>query len=621
MVTMKRIISFLFFLYFSVACTSSVDSALERALVQSGENRGEWERVLRYYSPEGDSLKKKAAIFLIKNMPGHYTLEGGFIDRFNLRLRENYPQKNYAWYKAVQTVSEKTEYGDLCYKAYDLEWLDAEFIIRHIEKLFQLWQTTPWLENLEFQDFCEYLLPYRVSNERPDSFTDSILLEVGKLKKDIQKYSMQFTPTNLYDLLKEFYPDKSPFQYNELILGDKNIPYLFDCLDATYYDIYKSKLAGLPVVLDYVPFWGRKDGRHYWFTIIDPVYPNKMKPAVIDYPPKVYRSTYSHQIHPQKTENESVPELFTTPFIKDVTSYYTNTSNVVRAVRTGAANPRYAYLCVFNERKWEAVSWAEIRNGKAEFRQMGRGMVYLPVYYNAGKQFAAGNPFILHEDGRTEELAADTNTLQTVHLTRKTPLEMRKLPWSQSLKGGYIEMSDAPDFKKSKIVARIDSVQTDHNVIVLNESEDYRFLRFVSKEYSYLGELNFFDRNGEKITGSILPAARPQDYIKHENIFDSDPLTYGIIFNEVGVDFGKAVNIKKIHYLPRNDANAIFPGNRYELKYHNGREWESLGEKTAEDYYIEYANVPRNALYWLSNLTTGTEERIFIYQDSKQIFF
>ena len=53
-------------LIFLVACRQ--ESSLERALAASGDNRKELELVLDYF--RGDSLKYKAACFLIENMPG-----------------------------------------------------------------------------------------------------------------------------------------------------------------------------------------------------------------------------------------------------------------------------------------------------------------------------------------------------------------------------------------------------------------------------------------------------------------------------------------------------------------------------------------------------------------------
>lgn len=42
---------------------------------------------------------------------------------------------------------------------------------------------------------------------------------------------------------------------------------------------------------------------------------------------------------------------------------------------------KYAYLAVFGYQDWHPVQWAKIENGRAVFREMGKDMVYLPVYY------------------------------------------------------------------------------------------------------------------------------------------------------------------------------------------------------------------------------------------------
>ena len=61
--------------YFIVLCMCCAcrygNTAVEEALMLAGKNRGELEAVLEYYRE--DSLKTKAAEFLIGNMPGHYS--------------------------------------------------------------------------------------------------------------------------------------------------------------------------------------------------------------------------------------------------------------------------------------------------------------------------------------------------------------------------------------------------------------------------------------------------------------------------------------------------------------------------------------------------------------------
>ena len=76
---MKRII-YIIFCISGISC-GQYNAELENALKLAGENRGELEKVLYHYSQNpSDSLKLQAATFLIKNMPGHYTLEGSLIN-------------------------------------------------------------------------------------------------------------------------------------------------------------------------------------------------------------------------------------------------------------------------------------------------------------------------------------------------------------------------------------------------------------------------------------------------------------------------------------------------------------------------------------------------------------
>jgi hypothetical protein len=52
-------------------------SPLDKALIFAEENRTELEKVLEYYSlNKSDSLKYKAACYLIENMPYHFTYGG-----------------------------------------------------------------------------------------------------------------------------------------------------------------------------------------------------------------------------------------------------------------------------------------------------------------------------------------------------------------------------------------------------------------------------------------------------------------------------------------------------------------------------------------------------------------
>lgn len=109
-----------------------------------------------------------------------------------------------------------------------------------------------------------------------------------------------------------------------------------------------------------------------------------------------------------------------------------------------------------------------------------------------------------------------------------------------------------------------------------------------------------------------------------EKAFDGDWLTFYSSGNNppwIGFDFKKKVRIEKVRCVPRSDDNNIRYGDKYELKYWGKVGWISLGIKIASDNYLIYDNVPAKTLLWLSNLTRGKEERIFTYENGKQIWW
>ncbi|MDR1169591.1 MAG: hypothetical protein LBK97_02000, partial [Prevotellaceae bacterium] len=68
---MKNII--ILFVICAVSCTR-ISPEIETALQQAGSNRSELEQVLKHYGRDpADSLKLRAAEFLITHMPEHYS--------------------------------------------------------------------------------------------------------------------------------------------------------------------------------------------------------------------------------------------------------------------------------------------------------------------------------------------------------------------------------------------------------------------------------------------------------------------------------------------------------------------------------------------------------------------
>lgn len=59
----------------------------------------------------------------------------------------------------------------------------------------------------------------------------------------------------------------------------------------------------------------------------------------------------------------------------------------------------------------------------------------------------------------------------------------------------------------------------------------------------------------------------------------------------------------------------------YELFYWNGQGWTSLGKQEAVNIRLVFRDVPANGLYWLRDLSKGKDERIFTYENGKQVWW
>lgn len=70
----------------------TAETGVEEALSKAGGNRKELFQVIRHYQDSGDSLKLKAALFLIENMADKYYLTGNLINEFYTFIDSVYRQ-------------------------------------------------------------------------------------------------------------------------------------------------------------------------------------------------------------------------------------------------------------------------------------------------------------------------------------------------------------------------------------------------------------------------------------------------------------------------------------------------------------------------------------------------
>jgi hypothetical protein len=630
----------------ATGCAKSPDM-FKLALEISGENRAELEKVLRHY--ENEPLKLKAAHFLIENMPGHVSYSNhkyvekyyDAIDSVNLLADLGNDELTDIYRAIVAKYSERPSFVQ------DVQIISSGYLIDNIDRAFDDWQNGNWATHLNFEEFCEYLLPYKVTEYQTldnwrEYFSGAVYGDLQYLPCDghsyhssywscyaVQQELIKLNPEKYIDVRGQ-YPVRRMHSLMHTLLKK-------DCDDNNIANISVLRAKGIPAMIDFTPFWPNRNRGHAWCIILDNTGKNRcfqgldiLENSYYATPmAKVFRHCYA--INPElvelNTSEKSVPATFRNIHIADVTDEYFRTGDPV--VNLDIQHGQYAYLSVFNNAHWRPIHWGKINDKKVVFEKMGRDVVYLPLCISEEGLVPAAPPFILTLLGETKPLVPDMTQQQTLKLTRKYPT-FRFSSWAaQLILGAKIQVANRADFSDAVTLHTIRKYGTEAGELLLDTLKtEYRYWRCYSAPGGQcsVAELNFFQR-GQDITkqGTIIGSAAEDSNYAKAHVFDDNPLTFfsspEMSDSWVGLDFGKPVNIDRILYMPRTDGNIVTYGDEYELKYWDKTGWISLGRKVADNVHITFDNCPSNALFLLHNHTRGVEERIFTYENGKQVWW
>ena len=139
-------------------------SPLDRSLKMAGKNKGELQKVLDHYSEfPVDSLKYKAACYLIKHIPYYYSYAPNeIVDS----LKQIKVKNGDGWLPQEVIKKWKWFHYENLPKINDIDVITADLLIENIDYAFEVWNKRSWSKYYTFEDFCEYILPYRVGNEK-----------------------------------------------------------------------------------------------------------------------------------------------------------------------------------------------------------------------------------------------------------------------------------------------------------------------------------------------------------------------------------------------------------------------------------------------------------------------
>lgn len=650
MMSVKRFLLLLFLVISIVSCNRGV-SRLQLSLQRSGENRHELEKVLNYYSQyQKDSLKLKAAKYLIENLPGHLSFSSDKFFAYQDSIGELLNQK--ASDEEIFNLINNFHFTNDIIKA-DIEIITSDVLIRNIEMAFDVWHTKPWCRHLNFNEFCEYILPYKYSELQVlDHWRDSLEVKYNKSINAVHLNDETLHSTyHIGKLINREVNDKiqikldegrvnqSPFLRADLLT---KMPF-GSCNEYAALILATMRSHGVAACIDFVPQWGhRHGGNHKWITILNnngkhlPIPHLHQNPGDVFFPmhilPKIYRQTYApipeREEYMLKTNYRFNP---LTQFHKDVTSEYTTTSDLTIPIQQAASvADDYVYIACSSYRDWNIVDFGYKKGNKAYFKQMGRNVVYMILGFNGQNLIPVSEPFVLTKDGDIHYLTPNPQKKNEITLWRK----FLKSEWVAHVESRMIrarvQATNDESLKSWDTLYEIEDLKYPDR-IPINTDTKYRYWRFLGRPYAYMNiaEFHLYDGNNNLlVTGDVIGSEgmlHNDSVYSHSKAFDGNWFTYyhspqPSNDNWVGLDLITPQEIRYVRCVPRSDDNGIHYGDMYELVYWGDNKWRSLGSKVATEKFLKFDSVPENALLLLKNLSQGREERIFTIEDGKQIW-
>ena len=632
-------------------------SSLEVALRAAKSNRSELEKVLHHYqrTPD-DSLKYKAARYLIENMPFYSYSVGEQLNNYKLY---------YLWLKEGKGKSPE-EVADSVKKVFgpigstirkrDILEIDSAYLCNNIEWAFKVWQEQPWGKNISFDCFCEYILPYRIDDEALAYWREiyyekyNSLLDSLRISNTLDKEDPVVAASYLIERLpnkEHIFTSVTPTAFGHI--GPEYVQYLSgSCREVTDFGVYLFRALGIPCAIDFIPMSGSGSAGHFWLVTWDKNgedykmdFPEPLQLVrkswwyVMDMSAKMYRYTFSvnrELYESMAIYGEELYPFWRLPKFKDVThgyaQYYKKEMKIPsEQIYKEKCDGKIAYLCLSSRDSWIPVDWTEYDRNNLVFRNLKKSSMMRVATYENGALHFVTDPFIVDGWTNKSHYYSAGGEKQDVVLYAKSNIDTENL-FRDRMIGGVFEGSNRADFADKDTLFLIQSKPYRLRTVVKSWSDKkYRYLRYVGPENAScnVAEIAFYEPNDTiALKGKVLgtPGCSQQDG-SHEytNAFDGKTWTSFDYIEPTGgwtgLDAGKEVQVDRIVYTPRNRDNYIRPGDTFELFYCDG-DWKSAGMMIATTDSLVYRNIPKDVLLLLRNHTRGVDERIFVYENGTQ---
>lgn len=658
-----------------------------------GNRRNLWAVLLHYKWVDRNPQKYEAARFLIDNMPyhrgkGRITHVPEEMERWRKEADSLYASVRLAgmeekdWQDSLKRLRTKRQEllkdSVLQEVTIDDEWfedircLSYRFLVEHIDNAFYMWHQSVFARNLTFDEFKEYLLPYRSVGEYGFHVSG----------KEWREWFGRYVPVHEAATLREAVQG-----YNQAANGVQGLngrnrrkvpagPYDFyasgklDCVDIAHYGCNILRACGLPVMVEFNMSYLSLPGRHYhcnvWYDAKGEWRTFNAQSALpggrdwaFDQVTNVYRMTYGARKDTPyflKNPGECVPPLLDTPCMEDVTSNLRETAPLTLPCRIPETN-RLVYLSTFHKESGGliAVTWGEANAAQdsATFKHVLPDVLYFPVYYTETGAKSAGDPFYIKIRNKQAEKHALPGLLVgeqergTLALQRKYPRKPKMMKVAKELVGSRFLGANKKDFSDAVVLYEIKEPPLPYlQDYQLERTGKFRYYRFQTTSKHPRANISMLEWIASSRYGyaNVLPATRPdilsptdtlrlvkeRNYVKlldapwekmkRKLEYDNNRQTAPGAYPNITLELKEPQIVLKVRFVPLNADNGIHGGDWFRLHYWSEDGWKSVETVQAAYEHVVFHDVPKHKLYWLENLTTGKEEMPFVMVDGKQRF-